>query len=105
MPVLLQMQEQCLQSQKIVMFVLPQIQRVKLLVAFLQERKLKRRGRKVTGYRSIMMDRPDMYTAVCWSRNVIKMQVLLKSLHFFCHADLILSENHLKRMCTFDRLS
>ena len=67
--------------------------------------KLKRRGRKVTGYRSIMMDRPDMYTAVCWSRNVIKMQVLLKSLHFFCHADLIFSENHLKRMCTFDRLS
>ena len=57
MPVLLQMQEQCLQSQKIVMFVLPQIQRVKLSVAFLQERKLKRRGRKVTGYRSIMMDR------------------------------------------------
>ncbi len=88
MPVLLQMQEQCLQSQKIVMFVLPQIQRVKLSVAFLQERKLKRRGRKVTGYRSIMMDRPDMYTAVCWSRRN-KNAVLLKSLHFFCHADLI----------------
>ena len=49
MPVLPQMQEQCLQLQRIVMFVLPQIQRVRLSVVFLQERKLKRKGRKATG--------------------------------------------------------
>lgn len=54
MPVLPQMQEQCLQLQRIVMFVLPQIQRVRLSVVFLQERKLKRKGRKATGYRLIM---------------------------------------------------
>ena len=65
MPVLPQMQEQCLQLQRIVMFVLPQIQRVRLSVVFLQERKLKRKGRKATGYRLIMMDRPVMFIVVC----------------------------------------
>ena len=65
MPVLPQMQEQCLQLQRIVMFVLPQIQRVRLSVVFLQERKLKRKGRKATGYRLIMMDRPVMSIVVC----------------------------------------
>ena len=32
---------------------------------FLQERKLKRKGRKATGYRLIMMDRPVMSIVVC----------------------------------------
>ena len=47
------------------MFVLPQIQRVRLSVVFLQELKLKRRGRKATGYRLVMMGRPVMSIVVC----------------------------------------
>ena len=37
---------------------------VRLSVVFLQERKLRRRGRKATGYRLTMMDRLDTYIVV-----------------------------------------
>lgn len=46
MPVLPQMQEQCLQLQRIVMFVLPQIQRVRLSGGFSAGTEVEKKGQE-----------------------------------------------------------